>query len=73
MLNDPSDASIIAAVIALAHSQGMTAIAEGVETPAQYEKIRQMGCDQIQGYLFSPPVPAEAFAQLLCRDLRAIG
>jgi len=73
MLNDPSDASIIAAVIALAHSQGMTAIAEGVETPAQYEKIRQMGCDQIQGYLFSPPVPAEAFAQLLCRDLRATG
>lgn len=54
-----SDTAIVASVIALAHSMGMTAIAEGVETVEQLTLLRQMGCDYAQGFLLCPPVPSE--------------
>ncbi len=61
----PQDGSIVQAIIDMAHSMGFKTIAEGVETQAQLDYLRAHGCDEIQGYYYSRPVPAEAFAQLL--------
>ncbi|MCK9284172.1 MAG: EAL domain-containing protein [Rhodocyclaceae bacterium] len=63
--HDPNSASIALAVISLAHSLKLSAIAEGVETEAQLSFLRRRDCDEMQGYYFSRPVPAEAFEQLL--------
>ncbi|MFZ2648773.1 MAG: EAL domain-containing protein [Burkholderiaceae bacterium] len=61
-----TDCAIVKAMIVLAHSLGMRAVAEGVETAAQRDLLLSLGCDSYQGYLFSKPVPAEAFkARLL--------
>ena len=60
---DESCSAITLAIIALAHSLGLRAVAEGVETEAQLEFLKERGCDEVQGYLFSPPVPALKFAQ----------
>jgi diguanylate cyclase (GGDEF)-like protein/PAS domain S-box-containing protein len=62
---DPDDAAIAAAIIAMAHSLKLTAVAEGVETEAQLEFLRAQKCDEMQGYLFSPPLPADRFDELL--------
>ncbi|WP_137894997.1 EAL domain-containing protein [Ramlibacter sp. 2FC] len=62
--NDEDDIAISKAVIALAHSLKLKVIAEGVETSEQFESLRQHECDVIQGYIVSPPLPADAFAQL---------
>lgn len=59
---DGNEKAIASTVIAMAHHLGLRAIAEGVETPAQLEFLRQQGCDAYQGFLFSPPLPADAFA-----------
>jgi diguanylate cyclase (GGDEF)-like protein/PAS domain S-box-containing protein len=61
---DPDDAAIVASIISLAHSLRLQVIAEGVETEAQLTYLQQHQCDQIQGYFFSRPVTAEAFAQM---------
>lgn len=62
---DPSAASVVSSVIDIAHNLGLTAIAEGVETREQLCFLAERGCDMFQGYLFSKPLPAEAFADLL--------
>jgi len=62
---DADDAAITVSIISLAHSLKLHVIAEGVETEEQLSYLRQHGCDEMQGYLFSPPVPAERFAELL--------
>ena len=59
------DASIARAVIGMAHSLGMKVIAEGVETEGQRAFLASGGCDQMQGYLVSRPVPAEECARFL--------
>jgi diguanylate cyclase (GGDEF)-like protein/PAS domain S-box-containing protein len=57
--------AIVRSVISLAHSLRLKVIAEGVEEEAQAELLRVLSCDQIQGYLVSPPVPAEAVPALI--------
>lgn len=59
------DAAITRAIIAMAHGLGLKVVAEGVETQAQQEFLRAQRCDEIQGFLISPPVPADAFATLI--------
>ena len=56
--DDPDDSAITAAVIALGHSLGLSVMAEGVENLAQAEFLRDLGCDEIQGYLLSRPIEA---------------
>ncbi len=59
------DRSIVTAIIALAHSLQLQVTAEGVEDDSQLTFLAEKGCDMVQGYLFSKPVPAEAFRYLL--------
>jgi diguanylate cyclase (GGDEF)-like protein len=63
--SDPDDAAITTAIIAMGHALGLKVVAEGVETEAQLAMLRRQGCDEMQGYLFSRPVPADQFAQFL--------
>ena len=57
--------AIVRAIIALGKSLGMSITAEGVETDAQLEAVREQGCNEVQGYLFSPPLPESAVLPLL--------
>jgi EAL domain-containing protein (putative c-di-GMP-specific phosphodiesterase class I) len=63
----PDDAAIVQAVIAMAQGLKMSVVAEGVETQAQLDFLRQQGCRQYQGYLFSKPLAAAAIAVHLPR------
>ena len=61
----PDDASIVRAIVSLAHSLRLKVVAEGVETREQLDFLKSLRCDHYQGYLFSPAVPPEKFATLL--------
>ncbi len=61
----PGDREVTAAIVALAHTLGLQAIAEGVETTEQLEVLRELSCDAAQGYLFSRAVAGDAFAALV--------
>jgi len=63
--NSPHDAVLVSSIISLAHNLGMEVIAEGVETLEQLIYLKTAGCDQVQGYYFSRPVPAAEAGQLL--------
>lgn len=63
--HDKDDSAIASAIIAMASALGLKVIAEGVETPEQLAFLRTQNCTSMQGYYFSKPLPAEAFAQLL--------
>ena len=56
---DNEDSTIVEAVVRLGHSLGLAVVAEGVETPLQLSRLRDLGCDRAQGYLFGRPCPAE--------------
>lgn len=62
---DPDSASIVDAVIGLSHGLRLSVIAEGVETEAQLNFLRTCGCDEMQGFYFSTPLPSVEFEQLL--------
>ncbi len=62
------DASVVRAVIALAHSLKIRAIAEGAETQEQREFLERFQCDELQGYIVSPAIPAKEFEAMLSRD-----
>jgi EAL domain-containing protein (putative c-di-GMP-specific phosphodiesterase class I) len=58
---DPNDAAIIRAILAMAHSLKLSVVAEGVETAAQFESLRALGCDEYQGFHESPALAAADF------------
>ena len=62
---ETDDAPIVTAIIAMAHSLGLTVVVEGVESKEQLAFLRKRNCDEYQGYLFSKPLPAGEFASLL--------
>lgn len=61
----PEDASIVRAIVSLAHSLRLKVVAEGVETPAQLDFLKNVGCDEYQGFHFSRPVPAIEFERIV--------
>ncbi len=61
---DGQDDAIVRAIIDLGHSLDLKITAEGVETRTQLERLKELRCDEVQGDLISPPLPAEAFAKL---------
>ena len=67
MTDNKESENIVDAIISLAKSLKMKTIAEGVETEQQLPMYKQKGCDEIQGFYFSKPVPAEEFTELLKR------
>ncbi|MBI2309269.1 MAG: EAL domain-containing protein [Rhodocyclales bacterium] len=71
IVSSPDAAAICVAVVGLAHNLRLEVIAEGVETDGQMNYLRRHQCDQIQGYLFSQPLPADQLAQLL-RESRTL-
>ena len=68
---NPDDASISTSIILMGRSLKLKVIAEGVETRSQLSFLRVMQCDEVQGFLFSPPVPARSAREMLERQVRA--
>ncbi|MCS0580748.1 EAL domain-containing protein [Massilia pinisoli] len=71
LTSDPDDLAIARAVVAMGHGLRLEVIAEGVETEGQLALLAQNGCDEIQGYLFGRPAPADECARML-RDDKAL-
>ncbi len=65
IVTDPHDVALSEAVVVMAHKLGLSVIAEGVETRAQYQVLKNMGCDYIQGYLFAKPLSKNDFSDYL--------
>lgn len=63
------DCAIVEAIVAMAHSLELKVVAEGVETQEQSEFLRKLGCDQIQGYVFSKPIPSAEIVGLLYKTM----
>ena len=62
---DDEDSAIVAAIVQMAQTLGLTVIAEGVERQEQLERLRELGCDRAQGRLIAEPMPAEQVERLL--------
>ena len=70
---DGNDVAIVRAIIALGRSMQLTVIAEGVETTAQELFLAAEGCEQIQGFVISRPIPADTFAEKFLTPLHSVG
>ena len=68
--SDRTAASLVTSIISMAHSIGVRVIAEGVETEAQMKFLTNYHCDEIQGYYFSRPIPANNFTELIRKQNR---
>ncbi|HPG25419.1 MAG: EAL domain-containing protein [Spirochaetaceae bacterium] len=66
--DSPAAAGIARAVVSLSHSLGFEVVAEGVDSPVQADLLRKMGCDLIQGFLFSPAIPVEEATRFLAAE-----
>ncbi len=66
--HNEDDRTIVSTVISMAHSLKLDVVAEGVEDQNQLQFLSNLGCDEIQGYLLSKPIEAEAFADWLQRQ-----
>jgi diguanylate cyclase (GGDEF)-like protein/PAS domain S-box-containing protein len=66
---NPADAGIVRAIVEMAHGLKLNVVAEGVETEDQFRHLQRYGCDEIQGYWVSAPLPAEGINELLAREL----
>ncbi len=64
---DPSDSAIVTAIITLAHTLGLSAVGEGVETQTQLDELRHLGCDMAQGFLMARPGTGHDVEELLAR------
>jgi EAL domain-containing protein (putative c-di-GMP-specific phosphodiesterase class I) len=73
MTAQAKDAAIVRAVISLGRELGFTVLAEGVETEEQLEMLDSLGCQQAQGYLLTPPIPAAEARSLMWRRWGARG
>ena len=71
MLNDPDTMTLVQTMISLAHSLRLTVVAEGVDAEEQAKMLRLLRCDQMQGYLFSRPVPFDEITALLKQGQKA--
>jgi EAL domain-containing protein (putative c-di-GMP-specific phosphodiesterase class I) len=65
MLDNPESMTMVATMVTLAHSLGLTVVAEGVETEEQAQALERLACDQMQGYLIGQPVPRDEMTKLL--------
>ena len=68
MLEDENDEVIVKATIEMAHAMGLRVVAEGVENQETFTRLKEMGCELIQGYLISKPVPAEEISEQLAEN-----
>jgi diguanylate cyclase (GGDEF)-like protein/PAS domain S-box-containing protein len=68
MLQEPHTMTLVATVISMAHSLGLKVVAEGVETEAQAAVLLLHGCDEMQGYLYSRPLPLDELTALLLKE-----
>lgn len=71
MISDSNHLAIVSTVISLAHAINLQVIAEGVEEPEQENLLRLLRCDEMQGYIFSPPVPINKIETMLARQAAA--
>jgi EAL domain-containing protein (putative c-di-GMP-specific phosphodiesterase class I) len=65
MTDSANDMAMVSTIISLAHGLDLSVVAEGVETPDEHRLLRLLKCDEMQGYLFSKPVPAEKIQDML--------
>jgi diguanylate cyclase (GGDEF)-like protein len=72
LASNPEDAAIARAIILLGHALQLTVIAEGVETKAQLDFLKNEGCDEVQGFYFSRPVPAAEIAGWFAQDVSPV-
>jgi EAL domain-containing protein (putative c-di-GMP-specific phosphodiesterase class I) len=68
MLDDPDTMALVQTILSLSHSLRLTVVAEGVDSEDQAKMLRLLRCDEMQGFLFSKPVPFDAFTLLLQQD-----
>jgi EAL domain-containing protein (putative c-di-GMP-specific phosphodiesterase class I) len=72
MLKDSHTMTLVSTIISLAHSLNQKVVAEGVDAEEQAKVLKRLGCDQMQGYLFSKPIPGDQLEKLLARESRPL-